>query len=273
PNKNPAYGEPTNISVLNLAYYPTERGPYNFSTDLNQDGSLRNPRQNWAGIMRKIDTNDFEASNIDHIEFWLMDPFIYDQGTHEGGYLYINLGDISEDILKDGRKFFEQGLPGPGEPFDVDSTVWGYIPKRQSLVNAFSNDPQTRLMQDVGLDGMNSEAERRFLRQGNNAFLEAIENMYAQGQLSEEAYRTIINDPAGDDFRYFRGADLDRLRVSILDRYKYYNNPEGNSRTSEYSGESFSTAGTNIPDGEDINRDNTLSESESYFQYKIRLEP
>lgn len=273
PNKNPAYGEPTNISVLNLAYYPIERGPYNFSTDLNQDGSLRNPRQNWAGIMRKIDTNDFEASNIDHIEFWLMDPFIYDQGTHEGGYLYINLGDISEDILKDGRKFFEQGLPGPGEPFDVDSTVWGYIPKRQSLVNAFSNDPQTRLMQDVGLDGMNSEAERRFHRQGNNAFLEAIENMYAQGQLSEEAYRTIINDPAGDDFRYFRGADLDRLRVSILDRYKYYNNPEGNSRPSEYSGESFSTAGTNIPDGEDINRDNTLSESESYFQYKIRLEP
>src|SRR5690606_3477029 len=132
---------------------------------------------------------------------------------------------------------------------------------------------QTRLMQDVGLDGRNSEAERHFLRQGNNAFLDAIENMYAQGQLSEEAYRTFINDPAGDDFRYFRGADLARMRVSILDRYKYYNNPEGNSKPSEYSGESFSTAGTNIPDGEDINRDNTLSESESYFQYQIRIEP
>lgn len=273
PNKNPAYGEPTNISVLNLAYYPAERGPYNFSTNLNFDGSLVNPKQNWAGIMRKIDTNDFESSNIDHIEFWMMDPFIYDEGTHRGGDLYINLGDVSEDILKDSRKFFEQGLPGPGEPFDVDSTAWGYIPKQQSLVNAFSNDAETRMMQDLGLNGMNSEKERSFYRQGNDSFLELIDNMYINLQLSEEAYASIINDPAADDFKYFRGSEHDRRQASILERYKYYNNPEGNSRPSEYSGESFSTAATNIPDGEDINRDNTLSEAENYFQYKITLQP
>lgn len=273
PNRNPAYGEPTNISVLNLAYYPEERGPYNFNPNLDFHGRLTQPRTSWGGIMRRIDTNDFESANIDHIEFWIMDPFIYDEGSHQGGDLYINLGDISEDILRDSRKFFEQGLPGPGEPFDVDSTAWGYIPKQQSLVNAFSNDPETRLMQDVGLNGMNSENERRFYRQGSNPYLAVIDNLYAQGNLSEAAYQKIIGDPAGDDFRYFRGREQDQQEMSILERYKYFNNPEGNSRPSEDSGESFSTAATNLPDGEDINRDNTLSEAENYYQYRIALRP
>lgn len=257
-------GEPTNISVLNLAYYPSERGPYNFDTNLNPDGTLPSPKQRWAGIMRKIDTNDFEAANIDHIEFWVMDPFIYDEGTHEGGDLYINLGDISEDILKDSRKFFEQGLPGPNEPFDVDSTVWGYIPRKQSLVNAFSNDPATRLMQDVGLNGMSSERERDFY----SPYLSAIRSI-----LNPEAMKRFDEDPAADDFHYFRGSDFDRNKTSILERYKDFNNPEGNSKPSENSGESYSAASTTIPDGEDINGDNTLSEAENYYQYRIQLKP
>ena len=214
--------------------------------------------------MRKIDTNDFEAANIDHIEFWVMDPFVYDEGTHEGGDLYINLGDVSEDILKDSRKFFEQGLPGPNEPFDVDETAWGYIPKNQSLVNAFSNDPATRLMQDVGLNGMNSERERDFY----NSYLTSIGAI-----LNPEAMQKFREDPAADDFHYYRGSDFDRDQKSILERYKDFNNPEGNSRPSEESGESYSTAATTIPDGEDINGDNTLSEAENYWQYRIQLNP
>ncbi len=257
-------GEPTNIAVLNLAYYPEERGPYNFDAQLRPDGTLPNPEKRWGGIMRKIDTNDFEAANIDHIEFWMMDPFIYDEGTHKGGDLYINLGDISEDILKDSRKFFEQGLPGPNEPFDVDSTAWGYIPKTQSLVTAFSNDPATRLMQDVGLNGMNSERERQFY----SSYLSQIETI-----LNPEIFQKFVQDPAADDFHYYRGSDFDREQVSILDRYKDFNNPEGNSKPSEASNEAYSTAATNIPDGEDLNNDNTLSEAENYFQYKVGLNP
>src|SRR5690554_1889501 len=193
-----------------------------------------------------------------------MDPFIYDEGTHEGGDLYINLGDISEDILKDSRKFFEQGLPGPNEPFDVDSTVWGYIPRKQSLVNAFSNDPATRLMQDVGLNGMSSERERDFY----SPYLSAIRSI-----LNPEAMKRFDEDPAADDFHYFRGSDFDRNKTSILERYKDFNNPEGNSKPSENSGESYSAASTTIPDGEDINGDNTLSEAENYYQYRIQLKP
>src|SRR5690554_7051262 len=103
-------------------------------------------------------------------------------------------------------------------------------------------------MQDVGLNGMNSENERRFYRQGSNPYLAVIDNLYAQGSLSEAAYQKIIGDPAGDDFRYFRGREQDQQEMSILERYKYFNNPEGNSRPSEDSGESFSTAATNLPD-------------------------
>ena len=36
---------------------------------------------------------------------------------------------------------------------------------------------------------------------------------------------------------------------------------------------SYSTSSTTIPNTEDINKDNTLSESESYFQYKVSLFP
>lgn len=273
PYKSTTYGEPTNISVLNLAYYPTEKGPYNFDVDLDNNGFLNGPEKRWGGIMRKIDTNDFEAANIGQIEFWIMDPFIYNDGLNKGGDMYINLGNISEDILRDSRKFFEQGLPGPSESFDVESTSWGYIPKNQSLVNAFSNDPSTRLTQDVGLNGMNSEKERDFYKQTSMPYMDLIGSLYNSGVLSEVAYNKILNDPASDDFQYFRGSSLDQNEVGILDRYKNFNNPEGNSRPSEYSGESFSTAATTLPDGEDLNKDNTLSETESYYQYKIRLRP
>ncbi|WP_016777355.1 cell surface protein SprA [Anaerophaga thermohalophila] len=273
PYRESAYGEPTNIPVLNLAYYPDERGPYNFDTNLTPDGKLNNPEQRWAGIMREIQTSDFEAANVEYIEFWMMDPFVYDDSPERGGDLYINLGNISEDILRDSRKFFEQGLPGPEDPFDVDSTVWGFVPTKQSLVNAFSNDPGTRFMQDVGLNGMNSERERNFYRQNPHPFLTLIDNLYGSGGLTGKAYQEIMNDPAADDYHYYRGSDFDSEEAGILERYKNFNNPEGNSVPSEYSNESYSTAATTLPDGEDINRDNTLSETESYYQYRIKLRP
>jgi cell surface protein SprA len=258
------YGESTLLSMLNLAYYPSERGPYNFDTDLTSEGLLNSPETRWGGMMRSISTTNFESTNINYVEFWIMDPFIYDEGTHEGGDFYIDLGSISEDILKDTEKFFEQGLPGPDETFDGDTTVWGYIPDSQSLVDAFSNDTDTRLMQDVGLDGVSSDDEVSFC----DSYLSAIKSI-----VSADAYDEIEDDPAGDDFHYFRGTDYDEDEVTILDRYKKYNNPEANSTPTDASSESYSTAATTSPDMEDINSDNTLSETESYFQYHISLRP
>ena len=70
-----------NVSMLDLAYYPAERGPYNFdasptqfSAGMASDGFLNDPASRWGGIQRRIETNDFEAANIEYIQFWMMDP-------------------------------------------------------------------------------------------------------------------------------------------------------------------------------------------------------
>lgn len=270
PNKEAAYGESTNISILNLAYYPNERGQYNFTRDLDKDGFLKNPEDKWAGIQRKLETTDFETNNVEYIEFWMLDPFIYNsEKPNVGGDLYFNVGTISEDVLKDSRKSFENGLPTPSEIWDCDSTAWGYVPRNNSLVNSFNTDPASMRAQDVGLNGMNSETEKVFYSQ----YVNDIEAMHANGDLTDEAYNAIINDPAGDDYHYYRGSDYDAARVSILDRYKRFNNQEGNSCPSEYSPEAYSTASMSHPDNEDLNSDYTLTETENYYQYKVSLYP
>jgi cell surface protein SprA len=268
PDKEAAYGQPTNIPVLNLAYYPNERGPYNFDSNVDFNGFLKNPEQRWGGIMRKIETIDFEAANIEYIEFWLMDPFVYDPQA-KGGDLYLNLGDVSEDILRDSRKSFEQGLPGPGEPDLVDTTAWGRVPRTQSMVNAFSSNAQARRAQDVGLDGLSSAAEKTFF----TSFIEQINQKLAVNEISQDAYRRMFDDPSADDYHYYRGSDYDAAQTNVLDRYKNFNGAEGNSVATEYSPESYSTAATTVPDVEDINLDNTLSENESYYQYRVELKP
>lgn len=275
PNKERATGVPTNISVLNLAYYPDEKGPYNYDVDgeagisqgMNNDGSLKEPQTRWGGIMRKVETNDFEAANIAYIEFWVMDPFVYDK-DHKGGDLYFNLGNVSEDILRDSRKSFENGLPTSADVTLVDSTVWGRIPLVQSLTNAFSNDNNSRRYQDVGLDGLSDTDELSYF----NNYLQNIATSSNLG-VASLAYSKAQKDPSNDNFHYFRGSDYDADEVGILDRYKMYNGPEGNSPTSDLSPESYPTTGTNLPDVEDINHDNTLSETEAYYQYKVRLVP
>jgi cell surface protein SprA len=275
PNKERASGVPTNISVLNLAYYPEEKGPYNYDVDghagvsqgMNPEGTLKSPETRWGGIMRKIETNDFEAANIAYIEFWMMDPFVYEQ-DHTGGDLYFNLGDVSEDILRDSRKSFENGLPTSEDVTLVDSTVWGRVPLVQSLVNAFDNNTNSRKYQDVGLDGMSTEDERSYFKDYINAIASSVGLGTGSG-----AYNNAVNDPSSDDYHYFRGSDFDADEVSILDRYKNYNGPEGNSPTAELSPEGYPTSATTLPDVEDINHDNTLNETEAYYQYRVHLAP
>jgi cell surface protein SprA len=270
PDKETPVGYPTNIPVMDLAFYPSERGPYNFdskpstnSRGVDQNGRLLDPESRWGGIMRKIETTDFEAANIESIEFWVMDPFIYDTlNSHNGGDLYFNLGDISEDILKDSRKSFENGLPTTAEVKDVDTTVWGRVSKLQSLVREFDNNVTSRQYQDLGFDGLNSNDEVSF----NASFLETMKNI-----LTPESYSKVEKDPAGDNYHYYRGTDYDQAEKSILERYKEFNGPDGNSPTTEMSPESYPTTASTAPDMEDINNDNTLNEYERYYQYKVSV--
>jgi cell surface protein SprA len=270
PYKESATGIPTNITVLNLAFYPDEKGPYNYDTNpgaysggLNSSGKLNDPKSRWGGIMREVLTSDFETANIQYVEFWLMDPFV-DNPNEAGGDLYLNLGNISEDILRDSRKSFENGLPNSPVVKNVDTTAWGRVPTIQAVVHAFDNAPESRLYQDVGLDGLMDQDEQTFF----SAYLQKSVLI-----TTPEAYQEIFKDPSGDDYHYFRGSDYDAQQLGILDRYKKYNGEEGNSPTSDMSKESYPTSGSTLPDEEDINRDNTLSETESYYQYRVSMRP
>lgn len=274
PNRDSYYGIPSTIPVLNISYYPNERGPYNLDTNIDSEGQLLNPNERWGGITRRMDTNDFEASNIEYIEFWMMDPFINDSTSlNSGGDLYFNLGNISEDILKDGKKFYENGLPVNGDTTEVGYTVWGKYPKRQSTVYAFDNSGgrESRRLQDVGFNGLSSEEEKTFPAYRN--YINEIKNIVSPETISnmELDNNSPLNDPAGDNFRHYRGTIQDRMQMSILDRYKYFNGSEGNSQDAEE--DKFSGASRTSPDIEDINNDNTLNENESYYQYKVSLHP
>lgn len=274
-NRQETMNESNTLQVLNLAYYPNERGPYNLDAEgTNPDGTLSNPEKRWGGMMRKIDQSDFEAANIEYIEFWMLDPFIYNE-TANGGDLYFNLGEISEDILKDEKKFYENGLPVNGDMSQVDTTVWGKVPRQQSTVYAFDNTAGARKLQDVGLNGLSSEEEMEF-----PAYQDYLEKL--RSRLSGETLNQMLNDPlrlspffdpAGDKFHYFRGSDYDAESVDILTRYKRYNGTEGNSQTTEDSNERYSTASRTTPDVEDINQDNTMNKSEKYFEYKLSIRP
>jgi cell surface protein SprA len=262
PNKQFQNNIPPRVSVFNMAFYPDERGPYNYvvngvagysGIDKNT-GKLLDPDTRWGGIMRSVPVIDFEAANIQFIEFWVMDPFLYD--STNTGKLYFNLGNISEDILRDSRKSFENGLPANGDTSKLDNTVWGKVSQDQSITNAFNTDPATRTLQDVGLDGLNDTQEAEKF----SSFLTDIKN------LNPVLYDEVKKDPSSDDFYYYKDARYDTS--GILERYKLYNGMENNSPVA--TGAYMNTNST-LPDMEDINNDNTMSESESYYQYEVNL--
>ncbi|MEO0778687.1 MAG: cell surface protein SprA, partial [Bacteroidota bacterium] len=255
------------IPTFDLTFYPNERGPYNFdwpegtqeSAGLEQNGTLKDPETRWGGIMRGLPNTNFEAANIEFIDFWMLNPFIESDNP---GDLYFNLGNISEDILRDSRRFFENGLPTDDDNSTTDETNWGRIPRVQAIINAFNNDETSRNQQDLGLDGLDNDDELQ-------VFAEEIERYQS---LDPGAFQAIQEDPSNDDFVFFNSPDdfpeAPNIGQDVLDRYKRNNNPQGNSAVS--SGNQVN-ASTNLPDTEDLNRDNSLNEEEEYFQYHVPL--
>lgn len=272
PQKTTTYGE-SQLTTFDLAYYPTERGPYNYDADpltLGANGKFNNPKQRWGGLMRSIDQPDFETANIEFIEFWLQDPFTNSKknptrSNSSGGLLYFNLGNISEDILRDGKRFYENGLSTPNAPAQTEISNWGRVPRNPiQVTNAFSNDPNDRLYQDIGFDGLNDTAEVNF----RTTYLNQLATIFGPGS---QNYLRALADPSSDNYSYFRSNIFDQQGTGILGRYKNFNNPEGNSPVANNA--DFSSAATLYPDAEDLNRDNTLNQTEEYFQYILDIKP
>ncbi|HET7896923.1 MAG TPA: cell surface protein SprA, partial [Flavisolibacter sp.] len=254
------------INTFDLAFYPREKGPYNFTTTgINQSGQLIQPQKAWGGLMRNIDQTDFESTNIEFIEFWMQDPFVLKPNS-KGGELYFNLGNISEDVLRDGKRQYENGLPTLTQPnVPVDETAWSIIPRNPiQVTNAFSNDPADRPYQDVGFDGATDTAERR-------KFAPYLNQLSGVVGSTSPAYQKAANDPSADNFRGYRDPSYGDV-AGILERYKDINNPHGNSPIASAKDE-YTNAFTLYPDQEELNRDNTLNEVEEYFQYRVELKP
>ena len=280
PNLPIINGQSLLTNTFDLAFYPKTRGPYNYDINqVNNDGTLTNPQTHWGGMVRAIQSTDFEALNVQYIEFWVMDPF-YANSNSTGGNLYFNLGSISEDILRDGRRSLENALPGTGtgipgingamittsrDSTGVDTTAWGAVARNQPVTQSFDNDPNARVNQDVGLDGLGNANEQIFFKN----YLNGVST-----KVNPTAFSALKTDPSTDDYHYFRGNDLDQTGAGILKRYQNYNGTEGNSKTSDQSlaltGIS-STASTSLPDQEDVNRDNNFSTDESYYEYRFSV--
>lgn len=261
--------------LFEMAFFPQERGMYNYNPNLNQDGLLPNPRLNYGGVTRAITTEvDFDRTNIEYIEFWMMDPFlpgengrvldgIFNQNNTTGGKLFLNLGDISEDVMRDGSHSFENGLPADGDPASTNQNEWGRITRQQFLIPAFDNSPASRVNQDVGLDGLKNEDEVNYFR---SRFLDRL-------NVSPAVRNAIEQDVSADAFQYYLDSRFDQNDVKILERYKKFNGTEGNTPVSADPSLPYTPSGTNNPDNEDLNADNTINELENYYEYEIDLRP
>ncbi|HEX7413565.1 MAG TPA: cell surface protein SprA, partial [Bacteroidia bacterium] len=305
PKKTPPNGQPQLLPMLDVAFYPDERGPYNFdnkasslSAGVNVAASnaaghivLNRPETRWGGIMRSLTTNDFQASNIEYIQFWMMDPFNEDYNNHTqtqyntfnqapptNGELYFNLGSVSEDILPDGNMSYENGIPSTDpSTYIVDRSPWGQYPASPPFVNAFDNNATARPFQDVGYDCLPDNSGNNAIRGGDN---EALHYAWYTNSLRSlnVTNSDAFSDPSADNYHFYRGDDYDKLsQANMLYRYKEYNNVEGNSPTqNQYQSQNSSgypTTSTTSPNIEDINKDNTLNQSEAYYQYKVKITP
>ncbi|MEO1654101.1 MAG: cell surface protein SprA, partial [Bacteroidota bacterium] len=279
PNLSPLPNRPP-LNVMDIAYYPNERGPYNYNPNLQNNGELPNPRNNFGAITRAITSDiDFDNANVEYVEFWMLDPFINresgrvldDGGINNpdnvpnttGGLLYLNLGDISEDFIPDGRHAFENGLPEEGaNPDNATENVWGFVSNQPYLPTGFNTDEAARVNQDVGMDGLRNDQEATFT---------SFQNFIARANsiVNDEIRQSILADISGDDFL---GITEFPSEAEILERYKRFNGLEGNSPVASNQGIAVRSPNVN-PDQEDLNRDNTINDLEGYYQYRIPLTP
>ncbi|MGB6154263.1 MAG: cell surface protein SprA [Pricia sp.] len=237
PKVEVAQGQTRQQTTFDMAYYPNQKGPYN----ANDNYDAVTADQKWAGVMRSLSSTNFEQANVEFVQFWVMDPYLEGTATSTGE-LVINLGNITEDILADGLKQYENGLPinGDGRTKPADP-IWGPVPATQALVYAFDVDEASRAQQDLGFDGLDDAAESAIYGTENGA------------------------DPALDNYEYF----LQR-EGSILERYLNFNNPQGNSPVQVSNDNRGSTT---LPDVEDVDRDLTMNTINSYYEYRIPIKP
>jgi cell surface protein SprA len=271
PNRNTQPGQ--NIQfTFDLSFYPQERGPYNFDTrsgiagisrgftvDPNtQKIVLNNPETRWGGIMRYFPNADFEAANYESIEFWIMNPFEQMRGSNhdpnEEGEIVFNLGNISEDIMKDNFLFFENAISTSQRRVPELETPFGRATVSIPLVNGF--DLQEGKLQDLGFDGISDNDERL-----------KYEKWMVDNQVSNLA--SVASDPSNDNFVFFNDPALQQ-ETNLRFRMKDFNGAQGNAPLDNGNNQNF-VRGNSTPDTEDLNNNKTLDQTESFYEYRLRI--
>lgn len=240
-------GTPTYLNTLDLTFYPEERGPYN----LNPDWQAENTNDLWAGITRPLTITNLRQTNVEYIEFWMMDPYADGGNNSANAKLMLQLGNVSEDILRDGNMLYENGINQADNT--PEFTQWGKQPSDYPILYSFQTENEERVLQDVGYDGLINDEE--VTQEGYNNFASSINPI--TGEI----------DPAADNFVYYLDERWDASANAdfVPNRYKYFRNPENNSPSGTLE------AGSAVPDSEDANLDYNLDRIENYNQYTVQL--
>jgi len=245
-NRDLVAGEQLYTNTFDITYYPQERGPYNLNPN------SESTQERWAGLMRPVSVTNFTNSNIEYVEFWMMDPYAekttLGSSTANPPRLLLQLGNVSEDVLKDGKLLYENGLPTPSTSANTTESNWGTQPNQFPLLYAFSTEGDERTAQDLGYDGLDNASEAAKF---GTSFINPV---------------TQENDPASDDFVFYLSDQFQgNMASSVTERYRYFRNPQGNSASNTLE------VATQTPDAEDVNRDYNLDQTEDYNQYTIDL--
>lgn len=278
------------LPTLDFFFSPRERGPYNYTTNLPE--FFQNPKLAWGGVTQRLPEgyNNFNLKNIEFIEF-VFRPFV-ENATDDAGAdakLYVDLGSISEDVIPNGKINSEDGLSTTSfSESDFDAYRRSRLPQimEDRTVNI---NPDTRLTEDLGLDGLASYAPDKY-RQGNvsateqDVFTEFLDALNRDASaINDPLYQAEIQkalaDPSGDDYHYFGSNYFNDSRfypqgASLQQRFSRYfaglelNSYEGQS---ELSGSDQPIGNSRFPDTEDLDFDGSVNSDNSYYQYEVPL--
>ncbi len=282
PNRDTRAEIDQTLQTLDLYFNPSERGPYNYTTDLRN--FLNNPKEAWGGMAQRLPEGftDFSLKNIDFVEF-IIRPFPENSSGDAGrdAKLYVDLGSISEDVLPDEKLNNEDGLSLTEFPPN-SVPPWGRLPNGTQN-SAVDIDDATKRTEDLGLDGLASyvtdgtysQTEQEHFRR----FLDAID-VAGDARYRAEVEKARL-DPSGDDYHYFANSrffDDTQLfpgRATFQQRFtRWFAGHELNAFEAQNKLANNTTVkrgNSRYPDSEDRNLNSAIDTENSYFQYEIPL--
>ena len=148
PRKVPGNAANNRATVLDLRYFPTMRGTYNFSRDL---ASTLTRTKNWSGIMKPLSVSaiNFSKENVNFIELWMYVGRIPTDGSAK---MLIDLGAVSERAVPNGRNGSTINTPNSEALMFTTSPTAALLPGADVGVDMWSDADEQALHPGLGSD-------------------------------------------------------------------------------------------------------------------------